>query len=113
MDIYRLGGRGSRSDGYDGERYISCDVFLTTPRMERPEKEGTNPMVIVMAFLIGLFNALSPGATWCLSHGWMDKDVELSPSALAMIQVGSSADCGGYCFAVRITCRLRRRSSTI
>lgn len=82
-------GSGGWSDDYDETRYVDgwtlCDVLEeNAPK----EKDPKNVLVILVLFVIGIFNTVSPRTAWYLEYGWRYKNAEPSDLALGLNRLG-------------------------
>ena len=82
-------GGGGWSDDYDEKRYVDgrtlCDVLEEdVPK----EKNPKNIFLILLLFVVGIFNTVTPHTAWYLEYGWRYKNVEPSDLALGLNRFG-------------------------
>lgn len=82
-------GHGGWSDDYDENRYVDGDTLCDVLSGSVPKDSSSgNFGIILILFLIGLFNTLCPQAAWYLEYGWRFKNAEPSDLALGLNRFG-------------------------
>lgn len=78
-------GYGGWSDDYQEEKYVSGGdlVDILMEKYEAPSGQK-NILVIIVLFLIGIWNVVSPYSSWYFSYGWRYKNAEPSDLALGI-----------------------------
>lgn len=82
-------GFGGWSDNYDKFKYVSGDVLINVLSYKAPDSSTEkNPLIIILFFVIGIWNTISPRLAWYLSYGWRYKNAEPSDIALGITRFG-------------------------
>ncbi len=78
-------GNGGWSDNYDKNRFTDGDT-LREILLEKAPKESFpgKAVFILLLFVIGVFNMISPHTAWYLEYGWRYKNAEPSDLVLGL-----------------------------
>lgn len=86
------GGYGGWSDDYNEEAYVDGYTLLDVlDARTTKESRSKNVILIIVLFVIGLFNAMTPETAWYLSDGWKFKNSEPSEAALGLTRFAGIA----------------------
>lgn len=80
---------GGWSNNYDESKYVAGDVLIDVLSYESSNTgEVKNIFLIILLFIIGIWNVASPRSSWYISYGWRFKDAEPSDIALWVTKFG-------------------------
>lgn len=84
-------GYGSSSGDYDSSRYVAGMTLANVLSQESPGQTGSGSGLVVFGLVIaafGLWNTISPYASWYLRYGWRFRNAEPSDMALGLTRLG-------------------------
>lgn len=82
------GGHGGWSEDYDESKYMPGPSLISLINAEAPRKTtNKNYSLILLLFIVGIWNAVFPYYSWYLSYGWRYKNVEPSDIAINFTRI--------------------------